>query len=249
MKNNFSAKYKSILIGLYLSKFDEKALNTLGFEGAKQAFNVLGYSVGSKPASIKNYRDKFDPYFPNSRKGWHKRDIREYCKIFLTNFDNVSFEDFTDLIKSFVVKNYELEKFIDSIEKKDYSESIAKRLVTGSAAEEYFKLNYHLINDFQEFEIQDTTKLACGFDFKLSSQNHFYCVEVKGSNAKSGSITMTEKEFRVAKDLKERYCLFIVSNFVEKPVHQYHFDPLNCHLSFKKIERPIIQTTYSTKYD
>ncbi len=249
MRNSFSIRDKSILIGLYLSKFNEQALNSLGFEGVKQAFNVLGYSIGSKPASIKNYRDEFDPYFPNSRKGWHKRDIREYCKIFLTDFENVSFEDFTDLIKSFVVKNYELEKFLDRIEKKDYSESIAKRLITGYAAEEYFKLNYHLIKDFHEFEIQDTTKLACGFDFKLSLQNDFYCVEVKGSNTKFGSITMTEKEFLVAGDLKEKYCLFIVSNFVEKPVHQYHFDPLNRHLSFKKIERPIIQTTYSTKYD
>ena len=110
-------------------------------------------------------------------------------------------------------------------------------------------MNYPLINDFHKFEIQDTTKLACGFDFKLSLKNDFYCVEVKGSNTKSGSITMTEKEFRVAGDLKEKYCLFIVSNFSEKPMHQYHFDPLNCHLSFKKSERAIIQTTYSTKYD
>lgn len=249
MRNSFSTRDKSILIGLYLSKFDKQALDSLGFEGVKQAFNVLGYSVGSKPASIKNYRDEFDPYFPNSRKGWHGRDIREYCKKFLVDFEKLSFEDFTDLIKSFVVKNYELEKFINKIEKKDYSESIAKRLITGSAAEEYFKLNYPLINDFNKFEIQDTTKLGCGFDFKLSLQNNFYCVEVKGSNTNLGSITMTEKEFRVAGDLKEKYCLFIVSNFLEKPVHQYHFDPLNCHLSFKKIERQIIQTSYSTKYD
>lgn len=117
-------------------------MKALGFEGMKQAFNVLGYSIGSKPASIKNYRDEFDPYFPNSRKGWHKRDIREYCKKFLDDFAAVRFEEFTDLIKSFVIRNYEVEKFIDKIDKKDYSESIAKRLITGTAAEEYFKMNY-----------------------------------------------------------------------------------------------------------
>lgn len=160
MKNNFSTRDKSILIGLYLSKFDEQALKALGFDGVKQAFNVLGYAIGFKPASIKNYRDEFDPYFPNPRKGWHKRDIREYCKKFLDDFAEVRFEEFTDLIKSFVVRNYEVEKFLDKIEKKDYSESIAKRLITGTAAEEYFKMNYQLINDFHNYEITDTTKLA-----------------------------------------------------------------------------------------
>lgn len=58
---------------------------------------------------------------------------------------------------------------------------------------------------------------------------------------------MTEKEFYVAGNLKEKYCLFIVFNFIETPVHQYHFDPLNSHFTFKKIERPIIQTTYTTQ--
>lgn len=71
---------KAILIGLYLSKFDADALNVLGFKGFNEAFNTLGYSIGVKPASIKNYRDEFDPFFPNPRKGWHKRQIRDYCK-------------------------------------------------------------------------------------------------------------------------------------------------------------------------
>ena len=42
--------------------------------------NVIGFALGAKPASIKNYRDEFDPVFPNKRKGWHKRPMRNYCK-------------------------------------------------------------------------------------------------------------------------------------------------------------------------
>lgn len=246
MSNSFSIRDKSILVGLYLSKFDDEALSILGFKGFNEAFNTLGYSIGSKPASIKNYRDEFDPFSPNNRKGWHNRAIREYCKKILEDFSSLNFESFTDLIKSFVLKNYDVEKIVEKFEKKDKSESVAKRLITGIAAEEYFKVNYKNVNHFSEFEIKDTTNLACGFDFKLSSDMQYYCVEVKGLNSNTGSIAMTEKEFSVAQNLREKYCLFIVTNFIEKPIHQYYFDPLNSRLKFKKTERQIIQTNYST---
>jgi hypothetical protein len=36
-------------------------LKELSFESFVEAFNVIGYALGSKPASIKNYRDEFDP--------------------------------------------------------------------------------------------------------------------------------------------------------------------------------------------
>jgi hypothetical protein len=61
---------KLILVGLYLAKYDSLGLKRLGFESFAEAFNVIGYALGSRPASIKNYRDEFDPVFPNRRKGW-----------------------------------------------------------------------------------------------------------------------------------------------------------------------------------
>lgn len=246
MTTAFTIRDKAILIGLYFSKFSEDGLKGLGFESYTQAFNTLGYSIGSKPASLKNYRDEFDPYFPNPRKGWHKRALREYCKIFFDDFSSFKFIPFTDLIKSFVIKNYEVEKFIEKIEKKDKSESVAKRLITGRAAEEYFKLNYSSINNFKDYELKDTTNLACGFDFKLTLALSFYCIEVKGLNVNSGSISLTEKEFYIANRLKKKYCLFVVKNFIEKPNHQLFFDPLNSRLTFKKNERKINQINYTT---
>ena len=68
MSSVFSIRDKAILIGLYLSKYDQDGLNAFGFEGFVQAYNTFGYSIGFKPASIKNYRDEFDPYFPNTIK-------------------------------------------------------------------------------------------------------------------------------------------------------------------------------------
>jgi len=246
MKNAFSTRDKSILVGLYLSKFDEEALSELGFRGFNEAFNTLGYAIGSKPASIKNYRDEFDPLFPNLRKGWHKRPIRDYCKLFYDDFSQFKLGSFTELIKSFVFDNYDIEKITKKVAKKDMSETVAKRLVTGKAAEEYFKINYKLVSNFIDYGLKDTTNLACGFDYKLSSGKDFYCVEVKGLNVNSGGIALTEKEFYVAKELKKKYCLFIVRNFVEEPNHQLFFDPLNSKLTFKKIERKITQINYAT---
>ena len=78
-----ATREKLILAGLYLSKYDSLGLKKLGLKSFVEAFNVIGYAMGSRPASIKNYRDEFDPLFPNRRKGWHKRPIRDYClKVF-----------------------------------------------------------------------------------------------------------------------------------------------------------------------
>jgi hypothetical protein len=123
---------------------------------------------------------------------------------------------------------------------------VAKRLITGKAAEEYFKATYLSIHLFAEFKLSDATNLACGFDFRLSKNMDFYCIEVKGLNLNTGSIAMTEKEHSVAHELKDKYCLFVVKNFVEKPSHQLFFNPLNSDLNFRKTERTVIQINYST---
>lgn len=73
----FSKRQRLILAGLYLSKYDSLGLKLLGFGRFKEAFNVLGYALGAKPASIKNYCDEFDPLFPNRRLGWHVRSPRQ----------------------------------------------------------------------------------------------------------------------------------------------------------------------------
>jgi hypothetical protein len=246
MGNTLSLRDKAILIGLYLSKYDEAALSELGLDGFKQAFNTLGYAIGFNPSSIKNYRDEFDPLFPNPRKGWHKRPLREYCKVIYEQFSTLSFDNFTDLIKSITVQNYEIEQIVNKIEKRDMTESVAKRLITGKSAEEYFKKNYSRIDPFIGYELKDTTNLACGFDFRLAFNSNFFCVEVKGLNLTTGNIAMTEKEYSIAEGLKDKYCLFIVLNFAEKPYHELFFNPLNNELNFKKIERKVTQISYTT---
>jgi hypothetical protein len=97
-----AAREKLILAGLFFSKYDLAGLRKLGFESFLEAFNVIGYALGAKPASIKNYRDEFDPLFPNRRKGWHKRDTRDYCLKVFDQYKDLDLEAFSGLVRSFV---------------------------------------------------------------------------------------------------------------------------------------------------
>jgi hypothetical protein len=76
----------------------KKAYRLWGFSGFIEAFNAFGFGLGGRPASIKNYRDEFDPIFPNPRKGWHKRPLREHCREILELFGHLSLSDFTELL-------------------------------------------------------------------------------------------------------------------------------------------------------
>lgn len=69
-----------MLAGLFLSKFDREGLAHLGFSSLWEAFNAIGYALGGKPTSVKNYMQEFDPLFPNKRQGWHKRELRPHCR-------------------------------------------------------------------------------------------------------------------------------------------------------------------------
>lgn len=55
-----------MLAGLFLSKFDREGLKCLGFSNFSEAYNAMGYALGGKPTSIKNYMQEFDPLFPKT---------------------------------------------------------------------------------------------------------------------------------------------------------------------------------------
>lgn len=234
---------KLILAGLYLSKYDKKGLEKLGFSSFTEAYNVLGYALNGKPMNIKNYRDEFDPYFENNRQGWRNREIRDYCKNLMNFAKDFDFEFFSDLILSYIVKDYRIQKEVDTILKVNREKSFINRMSTGLAAENYFIENYGKQDIFKSFELSDTRTMGCGFDFKLDYNSDFYCVEVKGLNAKTGNFIMTQKEFDVAESLKDKYCLYVVKDFRKNPFETLFFNPLEC-FDLKKISQQIIQVSY-----
>src|SRR5260370_38101212 len=120
-----------ILAGLYLSKYDSIGLKKLGFGNFVEAFNVIGYALRARPASIKNYRDEFDPLFPNRRKGWHKRPVRNYCLKVFENYKKLDLESFTGLIKSFVGDDENVWRQAQEIgEEEESNSSFETRLIT-----------------------------------------------------------------------------------------------------------------------
>lgn len=223
MKNH-SLRDRLMLAGLFLSKFDREGLKHLNFSTFREAFNVLGYAMGGKPTSIKNYMQEFDPAFPNRRKGWGDRPMRHHCRLALERFGSLSIEDFSRVLSSELLPSAnklpndlsELAPFTgENIE----NDVFAKRVATGAAAESFFEASFPKLEQFREYDLTNVSLLGCGFDFRLQARGPrpFEAVEVKGMNERAGSITMTSKEYRVAEYLADRFWLCVVSNFSETP--------------------------------
>jgi hypothetical protein len=247
-KSRISTREQLILAGLYLSKYDSIGLKKLGFATFAEAFNVVGYALGARPASIKNYRDEFDPLFPNRRKGWHKRSVRDYCMKVFETYKDWDLESFTNLIEAFF--GYDKSIWSPAQEDEgDESESLfAKRLITGLAAEKYFEVVQPTIPEFRNYAVENTTRLGCGYDFRLrmAEQEKFLAVEVKGLAGRTGSLSLTPREHGIAAEFSDHFFLFVVKNFQESPFHEIFPDPLSGNLRFTKVERVRIDVSWLT---
>lgn len=246
-----SQQDKSILAGLFLSKFDHRALQMLGFEGFIEAYNVIGYALGAKPALIKNYRDEFDPLFPqNGRSGWHKRSRRDHCLKVLNSYKELDIDLFASLIKSIAGfdENVESKTGEDVLERTTPS-LFANRLITGLAAEQYFESAHKAkaIPEFMDYSIENTTQLGCGYDYRLcpSDPRDFLAVEVKGLRAAGGSVSLTRKEYETADTLRDRFFLLVVKDFQKKPFHELYQNPVSSRLLFRRTEKVTIQVAWN----
>jgi hypothetical protein len=242
-----AVREKLILAGLYFSKYDLAGVRRLGFGSFLEAFNVIGYALGAKPATVKNYRDEFDPLFPNRRKGWHKRATRDYCLKVFRQYGGLDLEAFSGLVRSFV--GYDENAWSEvrpEDENGDGESSFAKRLITGLAAEHYFESVQPRLPEFKDFALENTTRLGCGYDFRLRSEAHddFLAIEVKGLKERTGTLAFTPKEHEVAAALNNRFFLFVVKNFAESPFHEIYQDPLAGSLQFKKKERVLVHISW-----
>lgn len=95
----------SLTIAYYLSRMNTKAVNALGYKTFRSAFDGLSKLLGQKPATIKNMRDEFDPYFDNGRAGWYQREMSPSRKEIFEQFKNTTDDELTTLVNS-IVKAY-----------------------------------------------------------------------------------------------------------------------------------------------
>jgi len=108
--SKMSLTEKAILVGMYLSKYDKRALGYLNFSSFHQVFYWFGEKLNRSPATIKNYRDEFDPLFPNKRLGWKNRKIRPYVKITYDKYNELDLISFTNILRDILYKDRQLPK-------------------------------------------------------------------------------------------------------------------------------------------
>ena len=88
---------------------------------------------------------------------------------------------------------------------------------TGIAAEREF-LNYHSRTSLPlPGDLQDCRYDQCGYDYQIEYKSELYFIEVKGMAGETGAITFTDKEWKVAQEMGDKYFLVIVRNIPESP--------------------------------
>jgi len=92
---------KCFFVAAFLSIYDMKAINALGFTHWNSALlNIAKNLGGFKDTYIKNLRDEFDAISGNHRIGWINRPTRKSIKEVYARVKNLSFDVYLEDVKS-----------------------------------------------------------------------------------------------------------------------------------------------------
>lgn len=92
------------IIALYLAKFNRDAITELECKTWNEAYIKVGKAFGYKYTAINHFRDYFDPFLPNERKGWP--DPSEIVLEVFSEFGNYDFETFSGIVKDILKQDY-----------------------------------------------------------------------------------------------------------------------------------------------
>jgi len=238
MRNDNKHKNYEILnlIGYGLSKFDNAFISQFGFKTKTDFYNYcVLIKLADTGSVIKNRMDIFDPFFPNSRKGWWQKGNtyihRKYFIDKLFGTENVS--EYADIIKLYLQENFENINLTSTV--KPIIKSRFKKLQeTGLEAELFFINNYQDIQKFNGATLEDARLYGDGYDFQMCINDTYYLAEVKGIRAEKGRFRLTENEYNKAQEYKSNYIMTIVSNLNNIPNFIVVDDPIK-NLKFKKV--------------
>lgn len=236
------AHKRALVLAYYLSRFDKKGFQALGFKTWSDAYGGIGLALGVPSATVKHMRDSFDPYCSPVRKGWHQRPVLRSRVQVMEAYADLSGDALYEIARDILHGKADTAQiYISPIvvtEKKDIgimgdNLAFAARLRTGEAAEDYFKAQYPSLSQFAGMELEDTRKLGTGFDFRVHGPGIVRAVEVKGIIGKTGSIAFTDKEWSVAHYLRDDYILALVRSLDTTPALELKIDPAT-HLTITK---------------
>lgn len=231
-------EYESLIVAYAMSRLDRRFLETLGLTSWSAAFKSIGSQIDTKPASLKNLRDEFDPVNVNSRRGWINRPMRPNRQRVIAEFSELSDDGLMEIVgrilsRDPVVSNEVVEPLAAS---RSRLENVAARLRTGRLAEEFFLRESKNICGIGTDDIHDRRSDAQGFDFGVLSRPSLM-IEVKGLSAAAGDILFTDFEWKIAKQNREKYWLVVVGCLPDEPLANLLVDPCACLQVRSIIER------------
>ncbi len=221
------AHKRALLVAYYLSRFDRKGVQALGYASTSEAFERLSEQLGVKQSTLKHMRDSFDPYCSQVRVGWHKRPILRSRANVIQAYEALSEAAVAEIVREILNSSDQATRqFIAPLGMEernldfeiDQNSAFANRLRTGETAETFFMNQYPMLDRFQGSILEDTRKLGIGFDFRANFPSTYQAIEVKGVREAHGYVSFTDKEWSVAQILKQNYILALVRSLDHKPL-------------------------------
>ncbi|MEN5087988.1 DUF3883 domain-containing protein [Sphingobacterium faecium] len=247
-KNNFVGLY----VSYYLARFNEEAYVKLGYASQRDTHINIGEILNVKPATIKNWRDEFDPLFGH-RAGWYQRPMSKSRLAVVNALADLDESAVYELVKDILSKSHhpedsemkQLENIVSDGDIKTKRDSVyVPRGITGRAAEEYFIDQFKAGNTAFQGQLKDCRDLGVGYDFLIESKTKTIYVEVKGRDSNVGGLLFTNKEWEVAKRLGESYYVCLISDISDTPQIQTLQNPA-AHIEAEKYVYTTIQVSWT----
>lgn len=218
---------QAIVVSYYLSRFNDEAVNNLGYNTWKDAFDDLSDKLQINKHTIKNWRDEFDP-FHGHRAGWHQRQPRKTISNIISQFEQLEEFDIRQIAVEIINGNKIDLPEIDNSENEVIANPIfILRGPTGKKAEQFF-IEYHRLNNLPVAgELIDTRDLGCGYDFEIKTESDQHFIEVKGLASNIGGLLFTNKEWETAKQERSKYTVCLVFNINDYPAISFINDPFS----------------------
>lgn len=218
---------QAIIVSYYLSRFNDEAVENLGYKSWRDAFENLSQKLQINKHTIKNWRDEFDP-FHGHRAGWHQRQPRKTISNIMSQFELLEEYDIRPIVEEILKGNHIQLPSFDTSETTVVANPIfILRGPTGKKAEQFF-IEYHRINKLPiAGKLIDTRDFGCGYDFEIITNAHKHYIEVKGLASNIGGLLFTNKEWETAKQERTKYTVCLVSNINDSPKISFINDPFS----------------------
>ena len=248
----------ALIVALFLSKFDELAVQSLGYKSWNQCYGDVESRLEVKGSTIKNMRDSFDPYYPNPRVGWYQRPILRSRTETMDEFDGLSFASFLKLVQTILLPGQnksQLQSVIEQMktpaaprptnqkkqtEPGEFSNTRGK---TGRLAEKYFMELFHAKALPFQGNLIDRRDDGCGYDFLIDGAI-LHSVEVKGLSPAKGDLLFTNREWQTAQTLPN-YSVFVAFNLAADKANWGSKIIESANLvGAVKVEQTVVQTSW-----